>query len=104
LPDWGRHEFDRTTQPEIRADTDEFIDYIEHRRVPEESRPRLIQEIRELALREGGWTAYGAWDVLIAFWTPCHRRSSTNSVKPGSSSSPASITPGIGNYSTATTS
>jgi hypothetical protein len=70
LADWGRREFDRTAQPEIREDTDEFISDIEHRRLPEESRPQLIQEIREIGLREGGWTAYGAWDVLIAFVDP----------------------------------
>jgi hypothetical protein len=70
LADWGRREFDRSAQPEIREDTDTFISDIEHRRVPEESRPQLIAEIRELGLREGGWTAYGAWDVLIAFLDP----------------------------------
>jgi hypothetical protein len=70
LADWGRREFDRTAQPEIREDTDEFITDIEYRRLPEELRPQLIQEIREVGLREGGWTAYGAWDVLIAFLDP----------------------------------
>jgi len=70
LADWGRREFDRTAQPEIREDTNEFIGSIEYRHVPEESRPQLIQEIREVGLREGGWTVYGAWDVLIAFLDP----------------------------------
>lgn len=70
LADWGRREFDRTAQPEIREDTDEFITDLEHHRLPEELRPRLIQEIREVGLREGGWTVYGAWDVLIAFLDP----------------------------------
>jgi hypothetical protein len=70
LADWGRREFDRTAQPEIREDTDEFITDLEYHRVPEELRPQLVQEIREVALREGGWTAYGAWDVLIAFLDP----------------------------------
>jgi hypothetical protein len=70
LADWGRREFDRTAQPEIREDTDEFITAIEHRRLPEELRPRLREEIREVGMREGGWTVYGAWDVLIAFLDP----------------------------------
>jgi hypothetical protein len=70
LADWGRREFDRTAQPEIREDTDAFITNIEHHRMPEELRPWLAQEIREVALSEGGWTAYGAWDVLIAFLDP----------------------------------
>jgi hypothetical protein len=70
LADWGHREFDRTAQPEIREDTDRFIGDLEHHRIPVESRPQLIQEIRQLGLREGGWTVYGAWDVLIAFLDP----------------------------------
>jgi len=67
LADWGRREFDRFAQPTIREDTDAFISEIEYRQIPEKSRPALAEEIKELGLREGGWTAYGAWDVLIAF-------------------------------------
>ncbi|HEV7563923.1 MAG TPA: hypothetical protein VGO24_10540 [Solirubrobacterales bacterium] len=70
LADWGHHEFDRTAQPEIREDTNEFIGDIEHHRLPDGLLPQLIAEIHELGLREGGWTVCGAWDVLIAFMDP----------------------------------
>lgn len=40
------------------------------RRPDEALRAQLIQEIRAVGLREGGWTVYGAWDVLIAFLDP----------------------------------
>ena len=70
LADWGRREFDRRVQPDIREDTDAFISDIEYHRMPEELRPQLTQEIRELGMGEGGWTVYGAWDVLAAFLDP----------------------------------
>jgi len=70
LADWGRREFDRRAQPEIRPDTDEFIGDLEYRRVPEELRPQLAREIRDIGLRERGWVVYGAWDVVIAFLDP----------------------------------
>ena len=70
LADWGKREFDRTAQPEIREDTDRFITELEHHRVPKESVPQLIEEIREIGLREGGWTVYGAHDVLVGFLEP----------------------------------
>lgn len=70
LADWGRHEFDRRAQPGIRDDTDAFIGDLEYHRVPEELRPQLVQEIREVGMREDGWVVYGAWDVLIAFLEP----------------------------------
>lgn len=70
LTDWGRREFDRAAQPDIREDTSEFIGSIEYRRPPEELRLRLIEGIREVGVREGGWTVYGAWDVVVAFLDP----------------------------------
>jgi hypothetical protein len=66
LADWGRREFDRVNLPSIREDTDEFIMTLE-RRPDEALRDKLIQEIRSVGLRDGEWTAYGAFEVLVAF-------------------------------------
>lgn len=69
LADWGRREFDRTAQPEIREDTSDFISTLE-RGLDDRQRAELTDAIREAGLGNGGWTVYGAWDVVIAFLDP----------------------------------
>lgn len=64
LADWAQTEFDRAAHPKIAPETDEFIMSLEMR--PSERRVQLINEIYELGMRVGGWTACGAWDVLFA--------------------------------------
>lgn len=73
LADWGRREFDRTAQPEIREDTSEFIMIFE-RAVDQDRRAELTAALREVGLSSGGWTVYGAWDVVIAFLDPAPQK------------------------------
>lgn len=69
LADWGRHTFDRTSQPEIREDTSEFIMIFE-RGLDQAQRSELTSAVREVGLASGGWAVCGAWEVIVAFLDP----------------------------------
>jgi hypothetical protein len=69
LADWGRHEFDRRSHPQIRDDTSDLITIFEHH-LEDKVRVQFIREVREVGLREGGWTVCGAQDLLVAFLEP----------------------------------
>lgn len=69
LADWGRREFDRIAQPEIREDTSEFIMVFE-RGHDQARRTELTEAVRVVGLSSGGWTVCGAWDVIMAFLDP----------------------------------
>lgn len=69
LADWGRHEFDRIAQPEIREDTSEFIMVFE-RGHDQARRGELTEAVRDVGLSSGGWAVCGAWDVIMAFLDP----------------------------------
>lgn len=69
LADWGRHTFDRTSQPEIREDTSEFIMIFE-RGLDQAQRSELTDAVREVGLASGGWAVCGAWEVIAAFLDP----------------------------------
>jgi hypothetical protein len=69
LADWGRHTFDRTSQPEIREDTSEFIMLFE-RGLDQAQRSELTSAVREAGLASGEWAVCGAWEVIVAFLDP----------------------------------
>jgi hypothetical protein len=68
LAEWGRA-FPPPGVP--KGDTSDVTENFIHSLIPlgpEEMR-EVVNEIREIGLREGGWTAYGAWELLNMTYT-----------------------------------
>lgn len=68
LAEWGRA-FPPPGVPQ--GDTSETTDRFVHSLVSlePEAMSKVVSEIREIGLREGGWTAYGAWELLNMTYT-----------------------------------
>jgi hypothetical protein len=66
LADWGEREFDRRSHPGIADETDRFVTSLNTSRDVRERRPEAIAEIRDAGLGAGGWSVYGAWEILSA--------------------------------------
>lgn len=70
LAEWGQSRFEgKSREGDMSPETEQFKDEIMSmgfHRDPSFPARRLaaIQEIREVGLREGGWTVYGAWEAL----------------------------------------
>ncbi|HUA74365.1 MAG TPA: hypothetical protein VL988_06380 [Solirubrobacteraceae bacterium] len=70
LAEWGQRRFEgRDRKGDMSPKTEEFKDEIMDMGFNRDSgfparRSAAIQEIREVGLREGGWTVYGAWEAI----------------------------------------
>jgi hypothetical protein len=70
LAEWGQSRFEgRSREGNMTPETEQFMDEIMSMGFHRDStfparRLAAIQEIREVGLREGGWTVYGAWEAL----------------------------------------
>jgi hypothetical protein len=70
LAEWGQSKFEgRSREGNMSAETEQFKDEIMSMGFHQDSdfparRLAAIQEIREVGLREGGWTVYGAWEAV----------------------------------------
>jgi hypothetical protein len=68
LAEWGRA-FPPPGVP--KDDTSEMTDKFIYSLISlePEQMAKVVSEIREIGLREGGWTAYGAWELLNMTYT-----------------------------------
>lgn len=65
LADYGRQQFNRASGASLDQATDAFLTSISYPK-PDAERLPLIEAVRTTGLREGGWAASGAWEVLFA--------------------------------------
>jgi hypothetical protein len=66
LADFGRSEFDRSAHGEASSATNEFLVSLRTSADIRRQRAEAIDEIKRIGLNEGGWSVYGAWNVLDA--------------------------------------
>jgi hypothetical protein len=70
LAEWGQSRFEgKSRDGGMSPETEQFKDEIMSMGFQRDSsfparRLAAIQEIREVGLREGGWTVYGAWEAV----------------------------------------
>ena len=66
LADWGRA-FPPPGVPKVAHNLDRFV--YDVMLLTADQMQEAVNEIREVGLREGGWTAYGAWELLNMTYT-----------------------------------